>query len=197
MPTGNFQKTNWGWQLSQLQQQVGEWVELQLSRFKLDDTWSLHNIDTSWLGNLLTAAAWLLLGLVIFWLGRQLWRQFSPALYFWLYQAENLSRIANSHLQELTPDWLQRSQAYVRQGDYREACRCLYLAMLQHLNDTGVALHQPSRTDGEYLQLVQQLHHPQPYQTLIATHEQLCFGNAEISPETFDQCQQAYREIVR
>ncbi|MHC5725198.1 MAG: DUF4129 domain-containing protein, partial [Nostoc sp.] len=35
----------------------------------------------------------------------------------------------------------------------------------------------------------------QPYETLITTHEQLCFGNAEILPDNYQQCRQAYREI--
>jgi hypothetical protein len=69
------------------------------------------------------------------------------------------------------------------------------MAMLQRLNDSGLAPHHSSRTDGEYLQLVQQLSQPQPYQTLIMTHQRLCFSNAEVSSAVFEQCQQAYREI--
>jgi hypothetical protein len=69
------------------------------------------------------------------------------------------------------------------------------MATLQRLHDSAIAPHQPSRTDGEYLQLVQQLPQSQSYQALIATHEQLCF-NAEIVPENFSQCQQAYQEIA-
>jgi hypothetical protein len=70
------------------------------------------------------------------------------------------------------------------------------MAMLQRLNDTGIVQHEPSRTDGEYLQLlIQQLPQPRPYQTLLMTHQQLCFSNVEASPSLFEQCQQAYREI--
>ncbi|MEH2136143.1 hypothetical protein [Nostoc sp.] len=35
----------------------------------------------------------------------------------------------------------------------------------------------------------------QPYETLITTREQLCFGNAEILADNYEQCQQAYEEI--
>ena len=56
-------------------------------------------------------------------------------------------------------------------------------------------VHQPSRTDGEYLQLIQQLPQPAPYETVIAIHQQLYFGNAEASQSTFEQCQQAYQQI--
>ncbi|MBD0347133.1 MAG: DUF4129 domain-containing protein, partial [Coleofasciculus sp. Co-bin14] len=62
-------------------------------------------------------------------------------------------------------------------------------------NDTGLVPHQSSRTDGEYLQLIQQLPKPTPYQTLLVTHQELCFSNTEASRSVFDQCQEAYREI--
>ncbi|MFM5979866.1 MAG: DUF4129 domain-containing protein, partial [Sphaerospermopsis kisseleviana] len=35
----------------------------------------------------------------------------------------------------------------------------------------------------------------QPYETLITTHEQLCFGNNEILAENYQQCHQAYQEL--
>lgn len=200
MPTDSFEKTNWGWQLSQLQQQVGEWVEFQVSRFQSalpEWSWPGWFINSPWLGELLKAMVWLLLGLFVTWLGWQMWRLLEPYLHSFLSSfSANSARSATRRLCELTAEaWLQRSQECFRQGNYREACRCLYLAMLQRLNDTGIAPHQPSRTDGEYLQLVQHLPQSQSYQTLITTHEQLCFGSSEILPETFDQCRQAYREI--
>jgi len=69
------------------------------------------------------------------------------------------------------------------------------MAVLQRLNDAGTAVHQPSRTDGEYLELIQQLPQPVPYETVITIHEQLYFGNTEASASTFEQCQQAYQQI--
>lgn len=193
MPTASFEKTNWGWQLSQFQQQVGEWVELQFSQFESalpKWSWPGWFIDSPRLGELLKAMVWLLLGLFLTWLGWQMYSFLSS------FSRNSAGSLATRRSCELTAQgWSQRSQEFFRQGNYREACRCLYLAMLQRLNDTGIAPHQPSRTDGEYLQLVQQLPQSQSYQTLITTHEQLCFGSSEILPETFNQCQQAYREI--
>ncbi len=91
---------------------------------------------------------------------------------------------------------LERSQQLYCQGNYREACRCLYLAILQHLHDTKVIIHKPSRTDGEYLQLLRStVTSMQPYETLITTHEQSCFSDTEILSENYEQCRQAYREI--
>jgi len=197
MTTGEFEKTNWGWQLSQLQQQVGEWIELQLSRFDSNlhlPEWYLPRRTEE----LIKAIAWLLLGLLLIWLGWQLWRLLEPYLYSFVSQARNPASITTNQTSELAvEEWLKRSQAYFNQGNYREACRCLYMAVLQRLHERAIAPHQPSRTDREYLQLVQQLPQSQSYQTLIATHEQLCFGNAEIALETFAQCQQAYQKISR
>lgn len=187
----DFEKTSWIWQLSVFQQQVEEWLELQFSQSQLSlPNWFLPQ----WLINIIKGLAWLLLGLFVVWLGWRLWQILEPYLYSFVAQtgASNLVK-----KQALSVDrWLERSQAYFSKGNYREACRCLYLAMLQHLHDTGIAPDQSSRTDGEYLQLVQQLPQSQSYQTLITTHEQLCFGNAEIVPETFERCRQAYREIA-
>lgn len=193
MPTGSFEKTSWNWQLQQFQQQVGEWVELHFSRFESAlPKWS---IDAPWQAEWLKVVVWLLLGLFLTWFGLGLWRLLETYLYS--FRAGNSDVLAATRLRsELSvAAWLERSQECFSKGNYREACRCLYLAMLQRLHDTGIAPHQISRTDREYLQLVQQLPQSQSYQTLITTHEQLCFGSLEILPETFDRCRQAYREI--
>ncbi|OUL37405.1 hypothetical protein BV372_02215 [Nostoc sp. T09] len=200
MSTDTFEKTSWDWQLSQLQQQVGEWIEYQFSRLEsalpgLPPGWSI----SPWLGELLKLLFWLVLGVFVVWLVWLLWREFSPYLYSWMNRRGNHTATGKTTMtSELSVSlWLARSQEFYRQGNYREACRCLYQAILQHLHDTSVVRHQPSRTDGEYLQFLRSSVTPiQPYETLITTHEQLCFGDAEILPENYEHCQQAYREIA-
>ncbi|WP_204368606.1 DUF4129 domain-containing protein [Neosynechococcus sphagnicola] len=97
--------------------------------------------------------------------------------------------------------WLQAAQAFYRQGNYREACRALYLATLQQLHETHLIPHQASRTDGEYLQLVEALYmtavlpHIQPLQTLIQTHERSHFSPDPISRQEYDGCWQAYQQL--
>lgn len=195
--TEEFAKTSWDWQLSLFQRQVGEWIELQLSRFNssipnFDPNWSL---DIPWLVDLIKALIWLLIIAILAWLVWQLWRVLEPYLYSWRKQNQ-LSTANNSQLTQLSvQDWVKQSQIYFHQGNIKAACLCLYQAMLQQLHDTGIAPHQASRTDGEYQQLLANLPKSPAYQTLIATHEQLCFGNGEISPATYQQCQQAYQEI--
>ncbi len=199
MPAGSFEKNNWGWQLSQLQQRFGEWWELQTTRFSPD----IPNMSLpSWLKSpllwlVVKAAFWVLLAFLLCWVAVQIMRSLSPYFYSLRNQLNQSADKATktSASESSVAGWLQRSQKFQQQGNYREACLCLYMAMLQRLNDTGVAPHQLSRTDGEYLQLIQVLPQPQPYQTLLMTHQKLCFSHTEASLSVFEQCQQAYREI--
>jgi hypothetical protein len=206
--TDAFEKTNWNWQISQFQQQVGEWWEYQFYRLgqaipELPGGWSI----SPWVGELLKYLFWLILGLFVAWVIWRLWREFSPYLYSWLSRGGSFRDFGvKSPSNELSiAVLLERSQQFYRQGNYREACRYIYLAMLQQLHQQAIsndkpqgvyAPHKPSRTDGEYLQLLRSAVTPiQPYETLITTHEQLCFSNTEILPDNYKQCQQAYQEI--
>jgi hypothetical protein len=197
MATGSFDKNSFGWQFSQLGQRIGEWWELQTSRFAptIPDVSLPSWLDSPLWEVVVKAVFWLLLALLLSWAAIAIMRRLSPYLYA-LQQNQRVDKATKSSTSELSvANWLERSQKFQRQGNYREACFCLYRAMLQRLNDSGIAPHQPSRTDGEYLQLVQQLSQSQPYQTLLMTHQQLCFSNVEASRSDFEQCQQAYREI--
>jgi hypothetical protein len=198
MSTSPFEKSNFGWQLGQIVQRMGEWWELQTSRFKpkIPNTSLPDWLNSPIFWTIVNAAFWVVLALLLSWTALQIMRRLSP--YF--YSLTNQIKQSADNTKLLDKDlsiarWLQQAQKFQQQGNYREACLCLYKAMLQRLNDSGVAPHQPSRTDGEYLQLVQQLPQSQPYQTLLMTHQELCFSNTEASPSLFEQCQQAYREI--
>jgi hypothetical protein len=199
MPTSSFEKSSLGWQLTQLGQRLGEWWELQTSRFSpnlpkvsVPSWW-----DSPILGTIAKAVFWLIVALLLSWLVVRIMRRLSPYFYTLTNQLKQSSQRTTkpSHSELSTASWLQRSQKFQQQGNYREACLCLYMAMLQRLNDTEIAKAQPSRTDGEYLQLVKQLPQPTPYQTLLITHQELCFSKTEASRSVFDRCQQAYREI--
>lgn len=189
---GEFQKSSLGWQLQQTQQRVEEFIERLLfgndpNRQPAFD-WSLPD----WL---LEGLFWLLVIALVGWAAWQLYKLLSP----YVNPAVRLGRspVPSMHQPQTSTisEWLGRSRTAQQQGNYREACRCLYMAMLQHLNDKALIPQQVSRTDGEYLCLVQTLNTPQPYQTLIRTHEQLCFSDAPISLDTFERCWRAYQEI--
>lgn len=199
MSTGSFEKNSLGWQLAYMQQQLGEWWELQTSRFAPNiPNMSLPSwLSSSLLWTIVKITFWLLLAFVLSWIVVWMMRRLSPYFYSLRNQWREESEPGKIISRELTiRDWLKQSQKFQQQGNYREACLCLYKAMLQQLNDSGIATHQSSRTDGEYLQLIQQLPKSSPYQILLMTHQQLCFSNIEASLSLLEECQQAYREIA-
>ncbi len=190
-----FEKNNFDWQVQQISRRVGEWLERV---FVAPNLPNLPDAPQWWFPeNLLPVTFWTIVIFASIWLGWQIWRALSA--YLNSLNSENaqwLNRPATGEERDRTiAVWMRQMQEFQRQGNYREACRALYMAMLQRLNDTKLLPHQSSRTDGEYLQVVQQLPKAQSYQTLISIHEQLCFGKAAISSEEFLICQRAYQEI--
>ena len=199
MSVSSYQKNSLGWQLQQLQQRIGEWWELQISR--IDNTSSSKqpfDLDFSILGKIIEVVSSIILVLLVSWAILRLWQRLNPYLNT---LRNSLARSVNQASKKTTPQlsadaWLTKSKQFQEQANYRQACRCLYMAMLQQLNDNGIILHQASRTDGEYLQLIQQLPQPQPYQLLLMTHQKLCFSTARVSSSLFEECQQAYETMM-
>ena len=196
---GSYEQENLAWKIQQLQQRFGEWWELQTSQFVSDISQaSLPSwlSSTIW-GYIAQTIFWLILGLLLIRVSLQVIRRLSHYFTTLKNQQSQSSKIQQSTtFRELSVvSWLTKAEKWRKQGNYRQACSCLYMAMLQKLDDRGVISHQASRTDGEYLQLIEQLPQPRPYQILLSNHQQLCFSNTEASPSVFDECQQAYQEI--
>lgn len=194
------EKTNWAWELSLYRQKVGEWINYQLSRWqpqKLTPDFSL----SPELNKLLNIILWLGLILLTIWILWALWREFNPYIYSWFNWLnvinQNPQSPQNQHSKEISiTTLLKQAREFQRQYNYSQACRCLYLAMLHHLDAQGIIGQQPSRTDGEYLQLLQRaVNLTQPYHTLITTHEKLCFSEYEALAEDYQDCWQAYQQI--
>lgn len=193
MASGTFEKTSLDWQLQQFQQRIGEWLERIFSNGEQSDSDQPNWEIPDWLQK---ALFWLIVIGLILWAGWQLYKLLQPYFSNYFQFSRLSSAAASDRTTVLTAsDWLSRSRQAQQQGNYREACRALYMAALQHLNDKDLIRQEPSRTDGEYLSLIQELSASQPYQTLIHTHECLCFSDAAISADVFDRCWQAYREI--
>lgn len=192
--SGNFETNSIDWQIQLLQMRIAEWLDRLFPAAKRnpDSNWSFPE----WF---FRSAFWIIAALLILWIGWQLYLLVRPYIDpYWLTRSgkpdSSTPAIATESL--TASQWWQRSRTFAQQGNYREACRALYLATLQHLDDQALIPAQFSRTDGEYWQLLQPLPNSRPYQILFQTHERLCFSDRGISQQTFNECEQAYREIA-
>jgi len=192
--SGTFEKSSADWWIQKQQQQVGEWIESFLSSFRLGNLGSEDWALPEWF---LQGFFWTVIMGLVAGLGWQLYQIFQPYIEGYLRRTKGRSPSPRHSVQPSATEWLERSRHAQQQGNYREACRALYMASIHHLNDRDLIRQEESRTDGEYLSLILQIDPPQPYQLLIRTHERLCFSNAAISAETFERCWQAYQEIQR
>ncbi|MBE9031782.1 DUF4129 domain-containing protein [filamentous cyanobacterium LEGE 11480] len=195
-----FQESNLGWQFRQTQQRFAEWLEWVLNQPRQgtprnpNDPWALR-----WLAPYLT---WifgiLLLGLLGFILVRALsnWRvrRLEGKL------AQNINA-PPSELAVSLNEWLQRAQQFQQQGNFTQAGRSLYFAMLQNLHDREIIPEKRSRTDQEYDELLQQLSQEfvqaEAFSQLLQTHERIEFAGGQLSAQDYDRCQQAYGETVQ
>ncbi|GAB4365629.1 MAG: DUF4129 domain-containing protein [Elainellaceae cyanobacterium] len=196
MQPESFEKNSLGWQLQLLQQRIGEWIERIFAagdRAGLDQThWGIPD----WLQKVLF---WSIVIGLIGWASWQMWNLLRPYLAGYWQARGDRTRFSSLPVASEKPaaEWLKQMRLAQRQGNYREACRALYMAALHHLSETNLIRQELSRTDGEYLHLLQNQPLARPYQVLIQTHEQLCFSRAPISADRFDRCWQAYQAIQK
>jgi Domain of unknown function (DUF4129) len=183
------ERTSWRWQGEQLQQQLGEWIEV---KFRFDDRDPDLDFFPPWLGPLLVRLVWLLLAGLVIWFG---YRVIYPYWQRWERTKQPQSAPVVPAQVFTVGELLTKSQQFQRAGDYTQASRWLYLAMLQRLNDANLIPHQESRTDREYIDVLRTVPMVDVGAILVSIHEQLHFGNRQIASEDFDRCQQAYRQI--
>lgn len=193
MPADEFQDSGFNWEMQKFFQRVGEGFEGLFNR--------APNLPTtepppSWVSQLFF---WVILAGMALLAGRWLYLLLRPYVHPFLNSIFSSPQVRAT--QAAPPvaiaDWLARSRQAQQKGHYGEACRALYMAALHHLDQQNLIPLDSSRTDGEYLRLTGQLDRPIPYQTLIRTHERLCFGQATISAEECDRCWQAYKDLDR
>jgi hypothetical protein len=189
-----YQRNDFYWQWRQTQQRFSEWLE-QLTPQSPQPQRPRLGWNLEWLPELVTwwvaALLLVLLGILLFrawqrgwlwWLGRELQPKPEPLPEVPIYRTRSLN------------EWQREAQKLQQQGDFTEAARALYFAMLNYLDDRKLVPQQLSRTDGEYRQLVKPLAGAQAFQTLLQTHEQIEFAGLQVSSAQYQQCQQAYHE---
>ncbi len=189
--TTAFEKTSWGWQIEQLQQQLSEWIEVKLRSVDVEPQFDPF---PAWFGTFLVRLCWLILAGLLLWF---CYRVIYPYWQQWIAKHKyGKVEPTRSTVQTFTlTELLAKSQQFERNGDYTQAIRWLYLAALQRLNDAQLIADLPSRTDREYLKLLDTFPRIRSGDILITTHEQLHFGDAQMTAADFDQCQRAYQQI--
>ncbi|MGA1262857.1 MAG: hypothetical protein ACO331_02980 [Prochlorothrix sp.] len=155
----SYQKNSPGWQWEKLLHRFGDawdrfWENLEVPEALNNlPSWSLPEWS-------LRGLFGLIIGGLVGWLGWNLWKVLWPQWQQWQRQRSGRSPAPVANTAPLNrQQWLDQAQTLRQQGDYRAACRALYFAFLQWLADrppptTNPA--DPSRTDGEYRQLLTQ-----------------------------------------
>ncbi len=191
-----YQQSNPAWELQRLTQNLREWLEWNTGRF-----WDrvppvdLPQIDNWewWESLIFHGLIWLgiALAIAVLWFNRKAWQR------YWY----NLTAMDLRPSFPATPPgasyWVKLAHQTARQGDYYQACRHLYLAMLQMLQDQQLADQTPARTDREYQRLTEQLPQATAYATLFTIHQELCFGQQQASLQLFQDCQEAINLLHR
>ena len=197
----SVETNNLGWQLSQWQQRISE-------KWELMGTGLANNLaDTtfpSWLNSPLVKAIthllfWGMIAVSLIWI---IWKGQQWVRWYRRNIKSYSDRSTINNIPEITPDrsvdhWVSQAQQAQIQGNYQQACQCLYQAMLQQLHNQKIIPHQSSRTDGEYGKIIAIMSQPQPYQKLLRIHQELCFGNFSASISLVETCWQAYEEIIK
>ncbi|MGF1520956.1 MAG: DUF4129 domain-containing protein [Leptolyngbyaceae cyanobacterium] len=199
MTAESIQESNLPWQLRQLSRNAVEWIQLQLPRGEPTSTNEPPPVRElpDWLASLVQWGTVACLALLAAWLLVRMFEAFAERRRQRLQQEPVVATLQSLQEQHTSNEWLRRAKEFEQQGRWAEACRALYLAALQLLHDRSWIPHQPSRTNGEYLQAIQALQRPRPWQLLVRTHERSHFGTDALTAENVQRCRQAYQEVEK
>lgn len=193
MPPPNFEKTNPAWDLRLWQQRSGEWFERILSSWQPSDSPDTSNPvrPPTIPVQLWTVIFWLLalvLVTIIVW-------NLYPLVHRYLTQSQPDRPIAPSKesIDRTQNQWLQQAKKAQSQGDYTQACRALYFAMITRLQDQTLLSKDPSLTNGEYRHLLKT--RSPAYRTLINAHDESLYTGRPMTQERYAECDRAYRNI--
>lgn len=202
MSANAYETDSLNWQVRQGTQRLSEWIEYQTAQWTIDLDIDLPDLPNwAWPEEIGQGIFWLLVVAGSIWLSWCLTRGIAPYFQRWLDAKQDwttaLSQAAPTASTHSPQYWFRQAQVQARQGNYRDACLALYQATIQRLNDSQTLPHDPSRTDGEYLQQLAPGPRFRPYQLLFHTHERLTFSPEAASAETFQRCRRAYEEIQK
>ena len=199
MAAESIQKSNLPWQVRQLSRNVVEWIQLQLPRGQAppDNEPPPVRELPDWLSSVVQGMSIVILIALVTWIIVKVIDAYLARRRRDLQLQPVVATLHPSQPQKTTNEWLRQAQAFEKQGRWAEACWALYRAALQLLHDRDWIPHQFSRTDGEYLQAIQQLQRPRPFQLLVRTHDRSYFGSDTLTAENVQRCRQAYQEVEK
>jgi hypothetical protein len=98
--------------------------------------------------------------------------------------------------------WRRQAEKLAAAGDYKGACRAVYLCLLQSLHENEIAVFAPAKTNYEYSYTLAKYPNIQaPFRELAERVEVIWFGNKEASKEDYEasvgQLNQLGRDIKR
>ncbi|MDM7327473.1 MAG: DUF4129 domain-containing protein [Thermosynechococcus sp. Uc] len=139
------------------------------------------------------------LGVALYFLGRRVWR-------WWRGRSRSSFPTPLSPLNERPKpvrEWLEVAQNLQLAGDYRGACRALYMALLYRLQEAGWLPIQAHWTNGDYLRELERLFQlgerspsvQRSIQHLFQVHSRSYYGAEAVDAETLATCQAAYFEV--
>ena len=194
MSAGSFKQDSFGWRIELIKQRVGEWIEFKTTRLDSD-----RELELTWLWQIIKFCLWSIIAVLLVWIVWQLFLFLRSYWKRWSRSDRQTSFSTPVHQPRLSAaDWVERSQTARIDGDYRSAIFCLYQAMLSLLDERNIIPTQSSLTDEEYRRslLKMQISPFQSYELLLSIHQRLCFSTAEANRTLFEECQQAYQQIV-
>ncbi len=88
------------------------------------------------------------------------------------------------------------AEQFARQHDFREACRSLYLSLLQKLHEREIAIFAPAKTNYEYSYLLQSHGFLQSgFRELAGIVELVWFGNKKADHEDYERCRKLLEKL--
>lgn len=164
--------------LTDLQQRVLEW----LGKISPETDWQIGNI----LGNILAVLAIFALLAILFITLRDMISDFAA-------DAEIATEDDAANIPLTADSALARAQTLSESGDNRTAVRYLYLSSLLQMEERGLLRYDRSRTNQEYLRLVQsQPELANSLSDVVTVFDRVWYGYQPIDEETF----QHYRQRV-
>ncbi len=107
-------------------------------------------------------------------------------------QAYSVTKFLNSQ------GWKEEANKLADSGDFRGACRALYLSLLQLLDEKGMAKFAPSRTNYEYWWALSGKPSLQKqFRQLVGPVETIWYGGREAGKEDFLFCLSALGDLER